>query len=120
LLVQRGETLTEGFELLPNSISGAFPADINTAATPTLFAIKRTDFGLREYFIGTPFVDDICVVIQSQGEDFPDDYVQIKNAANKGKILYAFFTISQLAAFKRYLPISSSTLQGLQKGTSCV
>ena len=83
-LVKRGEEIPEGFEIVQTSVSGNFPGDINTATSSSFLAYKRANNGLREYFVGTPFVDDICVVIESQGEDAPEGYVVLDNYANSG------------------------------------
>ena len=61
-----------------------FPADINTMSDPSVFIIKRSPYGFREYFKGTSFIDDICIVIENNGEEIPGDYVAIEKPANKG------------------------------------
>ena len=83
-IIYRGEEVPDGFEQLSASVSGLFPADINTAAAPSVIIIRRADSGLREYFIGTSFVDDICIINESNREEVPEDYHLIEKFANKG------------------------------------
>ncbi len=70
--------------MLQTSVSGLFPADINTAAAASVLIYKRADHGLTEYFVGSKFIDDICVVFEGNGEEAPEEYVLLKNYANSG------------------------------------
>jgi hypothetical protein len=88
-LLQRGSPVPEGYDILQASISGQFPADINTAAFPSVFIFRRSKGEPREYFFGTKFIDDICVVIDKYDEEIPDDYVAIDKMINTGMLAYS-------------------------------
>lgn len=77
--MRRGDELSDGYEVLHASISGIFPADINSSGISSVLAVKRADSGLKEYFIGTSFVDDICMVHENRKEELPEEYVTIGN-----------------------------------------
>lgn len=83
-MLPRGRPIPEGFEILQTSISGQFPADINTAATASVFVFRRSKGEPREYFCGTKFIDDICVVIDKYEEEVPDDYLALDKLINDG------------------------------------
>jgi hypothetical protein len=84
LLLPRGRPIPEGFETLQTSISGQFPADINTAAAPSVFMFRRSKGEPQEYFFGTKFIDDICVVIDKYEEEVPGDYLALDKLVNDG------------------------------------
>ena len=83
-LIPRGTEIPDGFEVIQTSVSGLFPADINTATMASVLIYKRSDYGLREYFIGSSFIDDISVVLENNGEEAPEGYIILDNYANSG------------------------------------
>ncbi len=83
-VIQKGDELPHGCELIDKSISGEHTADLNKGAVSSMLAIRRNVISPTSYIHGSPIVDDVCVVILSKHEDIPEGYVFIDKNVNKG------------------------------------
>jgi hypothetical protein len=74
-LIKIGDVIPVGFELLERSISGKWPGYIDQLGT---LAIKRASTSAVMFVQGEPLVDDICIVLIVDGEEFPEGYVSLE------------------------------------------
>jgi hypothetical protein len=66
-----------GFELIDRSISKTYPAEIENVG---VLAVKRAKASEITFIQGEPLVDDICLVLMSEGEEVPEGYVSLERA----------------------------------------
>jgi hypothetical protein len=64
-----------GFELIDRSISKTYPAEIENVG---VLAVKRAKASELTFIQGEPLVDDICLVLMSEGEEVPEGYVSLE------------------------------------------
>lgn len=99
-IIQKGEELPLGFEVIEKSFSGEHIADLNRGSMTTMVAIKRSPVNNTIYIYGTPLIDDICLVISSKDEDIPEGYVCIEKNLHKGlngdKVFLAYHQIGPI------------------------
>ncbi len=83
-LVQPGEPIPKGYELITKSITGLESGQIKPLG---FLALKRADTSSVMFIEGEPLIDDLCLVLQPRAgddierEDIPEDYQEVERCA---------------------------------------
>lgn len=95
-IIQKGEEVPSGYELLVNTVSGEHIADINRGGSvSTMIAVKRASVSDEAILNGAEMLMDVCFVNKSLGEETPEGYFLLDKNLNKGatgdKIFIGYF-----------------------------
>lgn len=76
-LVQPGETVPVGYELIKSSPSGLESALLKGMG---YLAVRRADTSSVMFIEGEPLLDDLCVVLRAKGEELPEGYREVEKS----------------------------------------